>query len=247
MNGSTIKIIGGIHANDDIQITGGGLGNVVTGTVTLGGDSNIVNTSMYPSSGNPVSVVPKEYPIELEFADFLTGGWAYDAIMAKDPDAYHLFPMVEQPVSKQNFINKGWLDNNIFEPGVYVSAAGFKFSGSTGDDLVGDGVTFISLGSIDFSSRRSMLRPYFSGLLMFTEGWGNYCDNNPVIKMSGSSVNWGGIIFAPYGNVNMSFSNSSTFFGSVIAGTVDISGSSSMIIYDPRYLPPDADTIQLGD
>jgi hypothetical protein len=92
-----------------------------------------------------------------------------------------------------------------------------------------------------------MLRPYFSGLLMFTEGWGNYCDNNPVIKMSGSSVNWGGIIFAPYGNVNMSFSNSSTFFGSVIAGTVDISGSSSMIIYDPRYLPPDADTIQLGD
>jgi hypothetical protein len=131
--------------------------------------------------------------------------------------------------------------------GVYVSPNGFQFNAS--DDLIGDDVTFVSkYGKMAFNGGTSQFRPYFGGLLVVTEG--NYdagqCDSNWTVSITGN-VNWGGIIFAPNGRVSMSASTGSTFYGSIVAGSVDLSGSNLMVIFDPSFLPPDPDTIELGE
>ena len=304
LNGSSVNVIGGIHSNGQVQVTGGGQGNTVTGTVSHVGGTNIgSNTTLVPADGNPTNVTVQNYPIDLEYDDFVSAanssvgedGWAYTIMMADAPGDYHYIPapgngspiskgdleglglIVDNeflpgvyvapsgfkfsgagdyhyipapgngsPISKSDLETLNLIVNGEFLPGVYVAPSGFKFSGANGNGVIGDSVTFVSKGEIDLSGNNTMMRPYFSGLLMLSDGFGDPCDSNAVIKMSGSQVSWGGIIFAPNGNVNMSFSANSTFYGSIIAGTVDVSGSQTTIIYDPAYLPPDPDTIELG-
>jgi hypothetical protein len=54
-------------------------------------------------------------------------------------------------------------------------------------------------------------------------------------------------MFAPHTEINMSFSANATFFGSIIANTVNLSGAQTTITYDPDYIPPQPDTIELGE
>jgi len=175
---------------------------------------------------------------------------AYEAIMDAFPDGsrYHYYdggPGIRQ-TTVNDLDNKGWLTGNIMDKGVYVSPDGFKFSGT---DLIGDDVTLVAgpPGIITMSGGNPTFRPFFGGLLMMTEATGDPCDNNKAIALTPSSLNWGGIIFAPNGSVNLSVSGGGTFFGSVIAGQVDLSGADLMVIYDPSFLPPDPDTIELGE
>lgn len=249
MAGSSMTVVGGIHSNGDIQYSGGGQGNMITGTISYGGsppDINPTNTTIFPATGNPVATSNnKPYPINMKYTDFRPGGWAYEAVNAVDPNLYHYYDQGD--ITKSVLESQGWVTSGIMQRGVYVTPAGFKFSGAGGNGLYGDGVTFVSLGDIDFSGNNTYLRPYFSGLLMFTESGSASCSQSPMINLSGSSISWGGIIFAPNGRVKMSFSSNSTMYGSIIAETVDIHGSNSMIIYDPAFLPPDPDTIELGE
>lgn len=258
VNGSQVTIIGGVHSNGDVQVTGGGTGIIITGTVSHNTGTNVPNqnTTVYPPDGNPTQTTPQNYPIDLEYAHFVPGtepyaennedGWAYTAVMAFNPAHYHYFP------ESNGFVNMGdlqpYMNGNDLEEGVYVTPVGFKFSGGSANNMLGDDVTFVTRGEIDYSGNGTHLRPYFAGLLMLTDGFvnGGQCDNNPVIKLSGSNFSWGGIIFAPNGGVNMSAASNGTFYGSIIAGQVDLSGSNIQIIYDPSYLPPTPDTIELG-
>ncbi len=255
VNGSNVTIIGGVHSNGEVQISGGGGGNVVTGTVTHGGDAsgNNVNnnTTLFPPDDNPRQINTLDYPVSLSYSDFRPGpapgfeddGWAYVAMTNTVPTDYHYFNV---QVTKSLLEGAGLMTGNILQPGVYVSSVGFSFSGAGGSGIYGDGVTFVTLGEIDISGNGSYMRPYFEGLLLLTDGLGNPCASAAAINLTGSAVNWGGIVFAPNGNVTFAFSDNSTFYGSIIAGTVDVTGSAVQIIYDPSYLPPDPDTIELG-
>jgi hypothetical protein len=62
--------------------------------------------------------------------------------------------------------------------------------------------------------------------------------NAAAISVSASQAEWTGLIYAPYGLVNMSMSDNSSMWGSIVGYTVDLSGSEIEIHYDPRYDPP---------
>lgn len=247
VSGSNVSIIGGIHSNGDVWSSGGGQGLYITGTVTYVVDTNVdtqQNTVLFPTTNNPVQVSYRNYPLDLEYADFLPGGPAYEAVMDDDPANYHYYDqgLVTQSVLDQ----QGWLTGNIMDKGVYVAPAGFKFNVG-GSGLIGDDVTLIAQhGTIDFSGTGTF-RPYFGGLLMMTEAFGDPCANTKAIQISAVNLNWGGIIYAPQGGVGLSVSGGGTFFGSIVSGRIDLSGSNLMVIYDPSFLPPDPDTIELGE
>jgi hypothetical protein len=244
VGGSSVYIIGGVHSNGEVQIGGGGGGNVITGTVTYVVDTNLPNGRTTMTPPQPVNTSPSNYPLNLEYADFTPGGFVYDAVMADNPNRYHYYA---GEITKPVLAAQGWLTGTIMKRGLYVTPVGFQFNGAGGGVFVGDDVTLVTQGEINFSVSNSTLRPYVEGLLFMTEhDPGTPCSNNPVISVSGSGVSWGGIIYAPNGKVNMNASGGSTFFGSIIASQVDLSGSNLQIIYDPSYLPPDPDTIELG-
>jgi PKD repeat protein len=130
---------------------------------------------------------------------------------------------------------------SVIEEGVYVTPVGFNFNAA--DDLIGDDVTFVTLGEIDFNGGSSAFRPYFGGLLMITEGFSpaGQCDNNPVIQLTGSNINWGGIIYAPNGQISMNIAGGGSFYGSIIAGTIDVSVASLILIADQQYKSVESD------
>jgi hypothetical protein len=250
VTGSGVRVIGGIHSNGNVK-AGGNASNpaTITGTVTYVGTDKIQysTTTLFPATDNPVHVTPKEYPLDTEvfnYDAFRPGGWAYEAVYEVDPNLIHYS---EPKITKNVLQSEGWLSGDNMAKGVYVSPNGFQFNAS--DDLIGDDVTFVSkYGKMAFNGGTSQFRPYFGGLLVVTEG--NYdagqCDSNWTVSITGN-VNWGGIIFAPNGRVSMSASTGSTFYGSIVAGSVDLSGSNLMVIFDPSFLPPDPDTIELGE
>ena len=253
VGGSSVSIIGGIHSNGSMNVSGGGIGHYITGTVTYGTGTNLPanNTTLYPTTNNPVQVPFRDYPLDLEYGDFIgdlndpdnpNNGWAFNEIIDDNPARYHFY---NGEITRNVLQNQGWLTGNIMDKGVYVAPAGFQFTGS---DLIGDDVTLIAdYGKIKMSGGNPTFRPYFGGLLMMTMATGDPCDNNKAIDLTPSSLNWGGIIFAPNGSVALSVSGGGTFFGSIIAGQVSLSGADLMVIYDPSFLPPDPDTIELGE
>jgi hypothetical protein len=250
VGGSSVSIIGGIHSNGDMNVSGGGIGHYITGTVTYGTGTNLPanNTTLFPATNNPVQVSFRDYPIDLVYADFVVGGAAYDAVMEAFPNGsrYHYYDAPgTNPTTESDLVSQGWLTGTLMKKGLYVSPDGFKFTGS---DVIGDDVTLIAdQGKITLGGGNPTFRPYFGGLLMMTMATGDPCDNNKAINLTPASLNWGGIIFAPNGSVALKPSGGGTFFGSIIAGQVDLSGADLMVIYDPSFLPPDPDTIELGE
>lgn len=256
VTGSNVSIVGGIHSNGGVQVSGNSSNPAtITGTITYvdTDDEHIQNATLFPVTGNPAQTTPKDYPLELAYADFVpaaepnsngANGWAYDAVMGAYPDGsrYHYHT---GEITKDWLTSSGKLVGNILAKGVYVSPVGFQLN-SMGD-FVGDDVTFVSLGKITVNGGNSTFRPYFGGLLVMTEGGSGLCDNSEIVSLTGSNINWGGIVFAPNGSIKLSNSGGGSFYGSLIGGQVSLSGSNLLVIYDPSFLPPDPDTIELGE
>jgi hypothetical protein len=256
VTGSNVSIIGGIHSNGNIQVNSQASNpGSITGTVSYNeGGAAIQNATLFPTTNNPVHVTFRQYPLDLVYADFVWAaepysngedGWAYKAIMDAYPDGsrYHYY---SGQIDRTYLEGEGLLiGGNLMAKGVYVSPVGFKLNGMGG--VIGDDVTFVSLNKIEVSGNDSTFRPYFGGLLAMSDGFGNPCNNNEVISLTGSNINWGGIVFAPNGSIKLSSSGGGTFYGSLIGGQVSLSGSNLMVIYDPSFLPPDPDTIELGE
>jgi hypothetical protein len=69
----------------------------------------------------------------------------------------------------------------------------------------------------------------YSPLLFFSNAGTPPACNVNAIKFSGSGITWSGLMFAPNGEVQMSSSSNVAVLGSIIAYTVDISGSNFSI------------------
>ncbi len=243
IGGSNIRAVGNLHSNGELQMTGGGQGNVITGILTFGGHSSgnniALNTTLFPPLPNNVfSVPPREYPISYRYVDFVPGGWIYDLIQATDPNHYHFY---NDEITIAVLQAEGWLTNSVLDEGVYVAPVGFDYSGAGSSGLVAPAVTIVTLGEIDISSNDSLMQPYWDGLLLFTEGLGNPCASSSAVNFVGSSVNTSGLFYAPNGNINRAASDNSTLNGSLIAGTIDVTGSSNLFIANQQYKPADAD------
>ena len=98
-------------------------------------------------------------------------------------------------------------------------------------------VTFVSSGGIiKLAGSDHDLTPWDPDqLLVFS----NYMKSSPIthpdncdgaaVDMSGSNTDWAGIVFAPRGLAKLAGSTNTTLAGSVIAHTVEVSGSTLSI------------------
>jgi hypothetical protein len=96
-------------------------------------------------------------------------------------------------------------------------------------------VTFVSEGQIEVIGEADLTgyAPVSSGgysplLFLSNAGSPPACNVN-AIQFSGSDISWTGLMYAPNGEIQMSSSSNVSLFGSIIAYTVDVSGSNFSI------------------
>lgn len=85
---------------------------------------------------------------------------------------------------------------------------------------------------------------FYSNLNRNAAGAGGNACSTPVIKISSSRANIYGSVVAPFGKVDISGSDN-VIRGSIIADGIDVSGSTSRILYQDYCFPPQPDWIEL--
>ncbi len=241
MSGNNITILGGVHSNQDVKITGSGPS--VSGESTYRRNDqtagSITASEYYGSSLG--------YPITLDIAEYRPTG---SRAVAAGSDYYDL---PGDDIDAALMVSEGhattsppWLE--IDTPGIYYANGDISFNRVR---LVGaaaaQGVTFVAEGQVDLGTTEDLqgFDPYGSGsgpsVMVFANGGGSADCNAKDVKISGSDVAWEGIVFAPFGVVEMSASGISSLNGSVIAYRVNLSGANLTVQYeddpntDPTY------------
>ena len=238
-SGSTTTVTGNLRSNNDIKISGSV--NVVSGEgsyrTTIDGAPDKITWN--PSTNNPTidpNILP--YPVSYDIADYQQGGSL--AVKATYQGVYHY--------AGTQKIDKNWLETNALwddltntlTPGLYYTSNDIDLSMS---QINATEVTFVTSGGIiSFSGSSHNLSPWDEkGLLAFSD----YQKQSPQshsancsvagIKMSGSTQNWAGIIYAPRSLIEMSGSANTTLNGSLIGWGIQLSGSTVSIAANQNY------------
>jgi hypothetical protein len=258
---STGRIDGGLHSNGGFNLGGGGGGgSYFTGTVenACGKAFNrSVNTEFFdpPEPENPGCSPPERLPPLYEdgIAGFLPGGRF--AVAAGGYYFDYSASAAPVPLDIGSIADLGLA-------GLYYAPYGFDLGGSnSGANPIT--LTLVTSGPINIAGSTSFLRPFApfdvdelaaigppfeeGQLLIYTTsdpayspGCGDPCSCK-ALSISGSSLNWEGLIYAPNGTVNQSGAGNLALVGSIMAWSFDLAGSTIEITYDVDYdlpLPP---------
>jgi hypothetical protein len=251
---STSKIVGGLFSNSDILLGGGGNGNEIYGEsgAVNGVDYQDQNTDWYtgdtpPQSTTPVqNAQPQPNPLNLQLADYKPGGTG--ATRAK------LYKAIFSSADDPDYKNGTWKpDNGTVLEGLYYVEGDVSIGtnvvvdGDRNGDGKTEGLTIVATGQISLNAGSGMKTKYYiDGILTYTEyGIGRPCGSNAV-DVSGSGADWRGVIYAPFGGVNMNLSTL-TMIGTIIGNTVTMGGSDFTLIYDPTILPPRPPSINVAE
>lgn len=239
LTGSSQVIEGGIHSNDQLMINGNNaLPSSIYGPVTAVVSIAHHGVIFYDNPGdttpstpgtNPRQGVPElPYPAEYDITDYAPGGT--QALLAGVD--YFSFPT-----------DKVW-QNETLASGLYYVDGDVDIR----QNVVGEHVTIVATGQIQIRGNGNLVNtitdatdplygPYDpTGLALFsTYRNGVASCNRDAIKWSGSSHDWGGIQYAPYGNVDMSGASNVSFNGSIIAYNINLSGSDMTISYNDDF------------
>lgn len=241
ISGSSSVLTGNVHSNSDIQISGSA--NTVNGVGTsVGPASGPPSVNWVPSSGNPVAVAdPLGWPVTYDIADYRPGGVAAVAAGAD----YHDFGSDEIDVAALTDAGLWDSGTSTITDGIYYTTDSVSISASS----VAGTVTFVTDpaipsndGTISFSGSGHTLTAFDdTGLLLFSNHQKQHplsrnanCTSNSV-SLSGSSMDWTGIVYAPGGRVQMSGSSNTSVSGSIISLAVNLSGSSIEIGYNESF------------
>ena len=105
-------------------------------------------------------------------------------------------------------------------------------------------VTFIATGDISISSSTMSFTPYSQGIVFFSTLGNGTATTNKGIEVSGSDGSWSGIAYAPWSNAVISGSANTTIAGSVVADTINVSGSNAHLSGHAGFFPqPQAEII----
>jgi hypothetical protein len=209
LSGSGSTINGDIHSNDDVTF---GAENTINGQGTYVGTATTPDKIDWtPSAGNPRTDSVRDWPVGYELSDYQSAtAWP------------------GQHVSTTSLVTADWLRSNgyftggVIKPGVYYSTRGFDLGSMAG--AIGN-VTLVSPRQIKLSPSDVQLTPFADGLLFFSDySEPDKCDDW-AIDLSGSDNDWEGVIYAPKGLVKYAGSTGSTLSGSIIADTLELSGS----------------------
>ncbi len=238
LTGSSSEVTGNVHSNSDIQISGSS--NTINGNGSaLGTAPGPPQVQWVPSEGNPEAVaVPLDYPIMYAAASFAPGG----AKAIEAGSEYHHFGSDDIDIAALTDAGLWDAATSTVATGLYYTTGSISLSASS---MTGT-VTFVTdpplgtnAGTISMSGSGHTLTPYdSSGLLMFSGhqkqiplSHNSNCTSDAV-GLSGSGMDWTGIIYAPGGRVRMSSASNSSLNGSIIALSTDLSGSSLSLVYD---------------
>jgi hypothetical protein len=231
ISGDDVSIVGKVHTNEDIKVTGsspsisGEITYVPPGTANLSGSltASTTQTQSYPLDPNLI-------------VEYRPGG-------ARTTASYHQVPAGAR---NADFIAAGYGAGNqtsiqLTTGGIYYSPGGIELKGVTlapgvAITLVAEGhIEVIADGDITGFDPIDPANPNSTKMTAFS--WNvepTTCSPGPAsaVTVSASSMTWTGLIFAPNGLVRFSASSATTIDGSIIAYTINLSGSELSVFYD---------------
>lgn len=225
ISGSSQTVYGGVHSNDNADISGSNndFGDTnppldpftYVSSITQGGSNNDYDAG-YPAQ---IGILPP--PVTFNLGDYQPGGSS--AIAA----------------GSNYFYVNGDIDGSFIESngnGLYYATGKIDM-----DKTVNLDVTLVAEDELKISGSSMTLDPYLDGLLAY--GANVYsgidqCDKF-VVSMGGSNQNWTGIIYGPHGLVEMNGSSNTALTGSLVGYSVRLNGSNLTIIADPSLFPGD--------
>lgn len=235
LSGASKIVNGGIHSNGEVKITGSD--TEVNGVVThIAGSNYTPSTQVYEELA---------YPLDITIAEYRPGGSRALNHTSADPNLNRYFDFDTTQITATELENRGYADVSgsdmtMKRSGIYYTKSSIKINKNIimGNDAVTGQpvrVTWVAEGQIEVSAKTNMAGfdpviggPNDPGILMFSNylapSAGPTCTGN-AIKLSSSGITWTGVIFAPNGQVNPSFSSATSLNGSIFAYTVNVSGS----------------------
>ena len=207
-DGAQHQLHGAVMSNSDIVLTGSQ--NLIDGPVhyvTGLSNSGTGNSFTYP----PRPVAPQPLPTLLNITDFQPGGTVATAAGAQYFDE-----------SAECSAKKTWQRTSSQMPlaaGVYWIPCDVHITGNTPSG----NVTLISTGMIQIDGTQGNFTPFYQGVQLATSQ-----GRETAIKLTGDGTQFGGVIFAPKGVVQISGSSMS-FACSIIADTIQLSGAKTQI------------------
>jgi hypothetical protein len=243
-SGSSGSVQGGIHSNNDVQITGNnttiaGMASYVT---TI--DANPVNVTFIPAPpNNPVQINVTEDPLGFDIEDYAPGG--SKAALAQGAGFYRYCDCN---------IDMKWLeDNHYFDEatdtlldGLYYATGNISINGP---NVHGNAVTLVAEGEVKLRGPNQSISPYMNDLLAFSgkaHSSDNMACNNPVIKLSLSGSTYEGYFYAPYGHINISGANIQVT-GALVGHVVSVTGSGFSVMNSSLYVPVRPGTIEITE
>jgi hypothetical protein len=261
---------GGLHSNGCIKVGGSRftLDDDPAPYPTEYNGDRAINADIYDAGGVELSdteidnlfedVPPQPAPdLGFDYSYFAPGGSYWNAV---DPNHRFYFEtgidsndipnQVSGIPATVDYYGNVWVKESDITPGkvvpkdgLYVIAAGGVTPGSIDEWWA---VTF-AMADVDnniFSmSGESRMLPYTRGIFIYTEVDDG---NSTEISMTGS-VNWAGLILAPYGEVNLSAAGNKDIGGMILSGSLSISGARININHRPGYCPVEPPRILLTE
>ena len=93
------------------------------------------------------------------------------------------------------------------------------------EETQGTAPNYPIIGDADLTGYAPVAQSGYSPLLFFSNAGAPPACNVNAIQFSGSGITWEGLMYAPRGEVKMSSSSNVAVLGSIIAYTVEVSGS----------------------
>jgi len=245
-SGSSGSVQGGIHSNNDIQITGSN--NIIDGFVSYVNtiDANPDKVTLIPSAPiNPVHTGVIADPLDFDIEDYAPGG--SKAALAQGAGLYRY---------SDGDIDMNWLvDNHYYDEATDTIMDGLYYA--TGDIFInrsrahGNAVTLVAEGDVDLRGPDQVISAYMDGLLAFSgTAYSNdsVACNTPAIKLALSGSIYAGYFYAPHGLINVSGSDIQVNGGLIgYALSLSLSGTDISVISSSEYIPVMTGTVEMTE
>ncbi len=214
INSSDVDIVGGVHSNGEVAVTGASIDILGKATHREGSP---VGYSDFERFFGP----PKPYPISVDISDFQTGGQF--EILAQTPVPSEYFALsgnvriADIAAIGSNTTGAGG-KLIINQSGLYYIDGDLTFNKEV-EIPMGVNVTFAVTGQIDFARTTHLGGTYSNfpgttpatGIFLYSEHGGSSCTAPASIKLNGGNtgIQWSGTIFAPNGLVSISTNGAS--------------------------------------
>lgn len=245
-SGSTTYIDGGIFSNHDIHAQGGnasdpadvyGLAETVLDSIR-GPSADIVNFH----DGVATNVAVREDPLAATFPiEYFAPGGRF----ALEADPYlAIMTAADDPDARLQGGKLQWSPDGRELRGVYYVNGDVNISGR---DVTfhPDGITIVATGKISISDSINVRHHEDGkGFLFYSNYDATNCGGNAV-RISNATLFWQGALYAPRGGVQVSGSVININPGTIVAETINLSGSDLTIIYDPEIFPPYPPSVQV--